>query len=179
MHAILAGTPKRDLLFRITMDTNTRFPEIEIEGDLFCPHCGNRIFSWGDATVSKCPHLVFAYGWNDPDMFLAVRADFAQSFMSALLKSQAYREWLREDEMEPITKQDREAFCQADFGPGDSVACLIAAYCNSLPEKMFPTLLSRSTVIFKNDGYYSGVHIAVDLGITKHEAFKPTDPGEG
>jgi hypothetical protein len=161
------------------MDTNIRLPEIEIEGDLFCPHCGNRLFSWGDATVSKCPHLIFVYGWNAPDMFLAVRADFARSFMLALLKSQAYRECLREDEMEPITKQDQEAFCQADFGPGDSVACLIAAYCNSLPEKMFPTLLSRSTTIFKDDRLYSGVHIAVDLGISEHEVFKPTDRGEG
>jgi len=112
-------------------------------------------------------------------MFLAVRANFAVSFMQALLESPAYRENLSDDEMEPITKQDQEAFCQADFGPEDSVACLIAAYCRDLPEKLFPALLSQSTILFKDDRSYSGVHIAVDLGITEHDASESTDRGEG
>jgi hypothetical protein len=154
-----------------TMHTNTSFPEIEIVGELFCPHCGSRLFSWEEGAISRCPHLIFAYGWNDPSMFLAVRADFAESFMAALLDSPAYRECLSEDQMEPITKQDQEAFCQADFSPEDSVSCVIADYCWNLPEKMFPALLSRSTIIFKDHRYYSGVHIAVDPGGTRHEAF--------
>jgi len=150
---------------KIEVDINKPLPEIIIAGELFCPHCGNRLFSWEDSLISKCPHLIFAYGWNEDDMFLAVRSNFAHSFMNALLESKTYRECLIEDEMEPISKQDRETFCRADFDPDDRIAYLIASYCSNLPEKMFPSILSQSTVIFIDDRPHSGVHIALDSGV--------------
>ena len=39
-----------------------------------------------------------------------VGADFTLSFMATLLGSPAYRDYLSKDEMEPIIKEDQQAF---------------------------------------------------------------------
>jgi len=145
------------------MSMDAPFAKTEIAGELYCPHCGCRLFSWEDGAISKCEHLVFAYGWGDPDMFLAVRAEYAEAFLHALLGSPAYQNCVVEDEMEPISEDNQLVFCQADFSPEDRISGLIAAYCQGFPENLFPSLLSQSTVIFTDDRLYSGVHIAVDL----------------
>ena len=145
------------------MKRKTLLPESEFAGDLFCPHCGIKLFSWYNGIAAKCIHLVFAYGWNDPDIFISVRFDLAKSFLSALMESIEYHKRIIEDEMVPIAEQYQELFCQAEFLPEDSVASLIASYCWDLPERMFPSLLSKSTIIFKDDRNHSGVHIAIDL----------------
>lgn len=112
-------------------------------------------------------------------MFLAARADFATSFLQALMDSPAYHECLQEDGMEPITEDAQKAFCRADFSPGDTVGTLIAEYCQGFPETLFPSLLDESTVVFTDDRLYSGVHVAIDLGITESEATEPKDVGDG
>lgn len=146
---------------------NSRYaslPEVEFTGKLFCPHCGIRLFSWDNGTISKCPHLVFAYGWNDPDIFLAARPDFARSFFTAMMTSPVYRELLAEDELDPIITEEIEVFVSGEFSPGDELSCKVASYCWDLPERLFPELLVPSTIIFKDDRYHSGIHIAVDMG---------------
>jgi hypothetical protein len=139
------------------------FPRIEIAGELYCPHCGSRLFSWEDGVPSKCPHLVFGYGWGDPDLFLAVRASYARALVCALLESPAYHSGVLENEREPISEEDQLAICEANFSPGDRLSSLLASYCSGFIEDQFPELLSRSTIVFADDRSHSGVHIAVDL----------------
>lgn len=147
------------------MPSQLSLPEVQFVGDLFCPHCGTRLFSADEGSGGKCPHVVFGYGRGfDPDVFLSVRADFARSFMNELLESSAYHECLSEDEMEPISRKDQEEFSRAEFRPEDRVACLIAEYCRDFPDKMFPELLLEETVIFKAEKTHSSVRFAVDLG---------------
>ena len=109
------------------MNSDTILPRVEIAGELHCPHCGCKLFSWEDAFISKCPHLVFAFAWGDPDFFLAVRDDFARAFLRALLASPAYRNGLVEGELDPISEEDQLAFCKADFSPEDNAPTVIAA----------------------------------------------------
>ena len=144
----------------------TIFAEVEFGDILFCPHCGQKLFSFTDGFMGKCAHLVYAYGWGDPNSFLSVRCDYAKDFLKALLASDEYKQSQIEDELDPIGDDDQHLFSTACFKPFDRIATMVASFCLGFPESMFPSLFSESTVIFKDDRYYSGVHIAIDLGST-------------
>lgn len=141
------------------------FPEVAFSDTLYCPHCGTRIFGLADAYIGKCPHLVYAYAWNEIDFFLAVRPDYAKLFADALTASDEYRRRLAEEGMEPISRKDKQRFAKGAFAPDDPLAAKFAGYCSGFPEKAFPSLLSAESVVYKDDRLYSGVHIVLDWGI--------------
>jgi len=150
----------------MTNQKDILFPEVEVRSKLYCPHCGSKLFSWDDSYFSKCPHVIYGHFSSacDPDFFLGVRPDFAKAFLDQLLKSYSYLELLDIDELEPLSERHQTEFINAAFSPEDPIAELVARYCQGLPERLFPSLFSRSTIIFVCNSFHSGVRIAVDQG---------------
>ena len=140
--------------------SNKTITTIEFGDKLKCPHCGVEIISLPD--VTKCTHLVFAFGWNEQSMFLAIHPDYAKSFIDAMINSTEYPEHLENNQIRPLSIEEQKEFCKGDFTlTYDDISATVAEYCWGLPEEMFPELLSKNTTIYISDGYYSGIHVGI------------------
>ena len=135
------------------------------DGLLLCPHCGRKIYSWENGLIENYPHIVFASVWNNPNFFVVVRPDYANAFLGALKGSMKYKEYLAEDDWQPIEPEIEKVFLTGKIVENDEVAKIIAGYCWDFPEIMFPSILGESTIIFTDDHAHSGIHIGVDSGL--------------
>ena len=146
------------------MHNKKHFPEVEVFDELFCPHCGVKIFTFEEGLLRRCPHLVYFYTWDEDEIrFDMVRPDFGQSFLKTLLSTTEYKVLLQ-FMIGPLSDSDQEVFMRGEFSRQDSIGATVAGYCITFPENLFPELLAPETVIFYNSHYYGGSNIVFDFG---------------
>ena len=136
----------------------------DIPDKLYCEYCGTEIYDSedpSDSPYNECTHVLFIYMWADPDAFIYTRKDYAEKIIQALLRSDYYQSIIAVEDAAPITNQEIFKFCNGQFEPLDNISTKIAHVFSELPEKQFPELLPPDTVVYKSDGYYSGVRIAL------------------
>jgi hypothetical protein len=142
-----------------------QFPRIRFNEELFCPHCGTKLYSSTESIISQCPHLVSTFFWsNDQDFLVNMRSNYAKSFIDAMLISSEYRKHLDGIEMEPLSAREQNLLINGKFEPFDEISNTFAVHFWGPPNDMFPNLLSDDTFIFFSDTYHSGVYFTIDSG---------------
>ncbi|NQV50213.1 MAG: hypothetical protein HQ507_06930 [Candidatus Marinimicrobia bacterium] len=148
------------------------------EGDLHCPYCATLLLDstiW-DPEVSKwnlgvgnCPHLIFAFvvdgSWASPE-FLLVRSDYAKAYVTKLVTSPKYQEWISNRKLHPLKGREIAEFGSGeliysyDFEDSPSTGERVAQCGWHLPSITVPDILPEGTIIFIA-GKSTTIHLAI------------------
>ena len=130
--------------------------ELEIDLPFACPYCGAIVDIQNNARY--CSHIKYVFSEGmDPDCFVHVKEDFARGYITKLIMSPEYKDYLAECELNEITCDKLQAFIKGIFEPGDAISTSIP-YVESIATRS----CSLKAVKFSARRTYSSIHVCID-----------------